>query len=85
MSRRPSQRPPEASADGSPDLFRDGRVYTSGEIGRILGYRNYQVIEEWTNKGWLKEAFRTPGGDRRYHGSDLNEFLRTYPGVRPQP
>jgi hypothetical protein len=68
-----------------PDLFRDGKVYTSGEVGRILGFRNYSVIWEWTSKGWLKEGFRTPGGDHRYHGRDLNEFVRNHPNVRPQP
>lgn len=63
-------------------LFEDDRIYTSGEVARILGNRSIWTVIEWANKGWLA-CFRTPGGQRRYRGTALNRFTAKHPHLRP--
>ena len=67
-----------------PDLFDDQKIYTSVEVGNLLGRRNYTVICEWDRKGWLPCSFRTPGGHRRYYGYAVNKFVRDNPHIHPQ-
>ena len=51
-----------------------GRLYTTGELARMLGVHP-KTIGRWTAKGWLP-AIRTMGGDRRFLGADVQRRRR---------
>src|SRR5260221_13066662 len=64
--------------------FRDDSEWlTLGQAARFLGVAQ-STIRKWSDNGRVP-AFYTPGGHRRYRGSDLETFLdRSGPGGKPK-
>ena len=55
----------------------DGRnqLLNVGQAAAYLGV-SAASLRKWSNQG-LVPVFRTPGGQRRYHTQDLDEFMRS--------
>ena len=51
------------------------RLLNVGQAAAYLGV-SAASLRKWSNQG-LVPVFRTPGGQRRYATSDLDEFMRS--------
>ena len=63
------------SAPLSPALKRNDRrlVFTSSEAAHYLGV-SLATVRRWTDAGHVS-CYRTPGGQRRFSRSQLDEFI----------
>jgi excisionase family DNA binding protein len=50
------------------------RMLTVGEAADYIGV-SISSIRKWSDRG-LVQAYRTPGGDRRFSADDLDELIR---------
>ena len=57
----------------APLVARDDGWFTLGQAAKYLGISE-STLRKWTDEGRI-QAFSTPGGHRRFRGSDLDEFL----------
>jgi excisionase family DNA binding protein len=58
------------------------RMLTVGEAADYIGV-SISSIRKWSDRG-LVQAYRTPGGDRRFSIDDLDELIRVPRGASPQ-
>jgi excisionase family DNA binding protein len=58
------------------------RMLTVGQAADYIGV-SPSSIRKWSNRG-LVQAYRTPGGDRRFSIDDLDELIRVPHGASPQ-
>lgn len=57
----------------NPDGPPDGPPLTPGEVAALFRVK-VETVTRWANTGKLT-PFRTPGGTRRYHASEIKELL----------
>ena len=62
-------------ADGPTQL-----AFTSSQAALYLGV-SLATVRRWSNDGHLR-GYRTPGGQRRFSGEQLDAFLRSLSGER---
>jgi excisionase family DNA binding protein len=55
-------------------------AYTSSQAASYLGV-SLATVRRWSNDGYLR-GYRTPGGQRRFSGDQLDAFLRSLTGER---
>lgn len=60
----------------------DRLVFTSSEAARYIGV-SLATIRRWTDAGHIR-CYRTPGGQRRFSRSQLDEFMASM-DVRETP
>lgn len=51
------------------------RLLNVGQAADYIGVSSAS-LRKWSNEG-LVPTYRTPGGQRRYHRDDLDEFMRS--------
>ena len=55
-------------------------AFTSSQAALYLGV-SLATVRRWSNDGHLR-GYRTPGGQRRFSGDQLDAFLRSLTGER---
>jgi excisionase family DNA binding protein len=55
-------------------------AFTSSQAASYLGV-SLATVRRWSNDGHLR-GYRTPGGQRRFSGDQLDAFLRSLAGER---
>ena len=72
-----SGRPMNAAEAGQTQL-----AFTSSQAALYLGV-SLATVRRWSNDGHLR-GYRTPGGQRRFSSDQLDAFLRSLSGERPE-
>ena len=66
-------------------LFRSSKFMNVGQAATYLGV-SAASLRNWSNRG-LVPVYRTPGGQRRYDATDLDDFMHSMrePVVSAEP